>query len=670
MYESLGFGRDPHHCNSSEMKKLVIVFVLGVSLCCCDNEDAPGKLQLTRVFAGNDEISLTEPMTTGIPVDRTISLVFSSPVNQVSALGAIVLKRNSAPVTAQITFLTPASTVVVSPNGAMDNKSVYTIEISDKLKGSEGESFASTQVSFKTMSGDLTIESLKVSGVEVGSDERITDVPRQLNLDIHFSEAISTTSLQNAITLSGSGAPALQVSLKDENKTVNITSATPLKHFSKYTLTISGSLEGVDGENFDGVSKTLYTAVDENPKFPIISDEALLTLVQQQTFKYFWDFAHPVSGMARERNTSGDVVTSGGTGFALMAMIVAIERGFISRSEGIERFEKIISFLSSADRFHGAWPHWLNGTTGKVIPFSADDDGGDLVETSFLIQGLLTVREYLNPAVAEENNLIASINTLWETVEWDWYTRDGQDVLYWHWSPRVGWAMNHQIRGHNETLITYALAASSPTHAIETDVYHKGYAKEGAIVNGKTFYSNILPLGEDFGGPLFFTHYSFLGLDPRNLEDTYASYWTQNVNQTLINRSYVIDNPKDFIGYSENNWGLTASDNHQGYSAHSPLNDLGVITPTAALSSFPYTPEYSMDALKFFYYTIGDKLWGQYGFYDAFNPTAGWYADSYLAIDQGPIIIMIENCRTGLLWNLFMSAPEVQQGLTDLGFTY
>jgi hypothetical protein len=410
--------------------------------------------------------------------------------------------------------------------------------------------------------------------------------------------------------------------------------------------------------------------VDESPKFPVVTDEALLTLVQQQTFKYFWDFAHPVSGMARERNTSGDVVTSGGTGFGLMAMIVAIERGFISRSEGIERLKKIVTFLSSADRFHGTWPHWLNGSTGKVIPFSADDDGGDLVETSFLIQGLLTVREYLNPGVTEENNLIADINALWQTVEWDWYTRDGQDVLYWHWSPRVGWAMNHQVRGHNETLITYVLAASSPTYAIEVNVYHKGYAKEGAIANGKTFYGKVLPLGEDFGGPLFFSHYSFLGLDPRNLEDAYASYWTQNVNHTLINRSYVIDNPKDFIGYSENSWGLTASDNHQGYSAHSPLNDLGVITPTAALSSFPYTPGQSMEALKFFYYTIGDKLWGAYGFYDAFNSTEGWYADSYLAIDQGPIIVMIENYRTGLLWDLFMSAPEVQQGLTDLGFTY
>ena len=229
--------------------------------------------------------------------------------------------------------------------------------------------------------------------------------------------------------------------------------------------------------------------------------------------------------------------------------------------------------------------------------------------------------------------------------------------------------MNHAIRGYNEALITYFLAAASPTHSVASSVYHEGWAANGGIANNETFFNINLPLGPDYGGPLFFAHYSFLGLDPRGLSDQYANYWTQNVNHTLINHAYCVANPKNFVGYSAENWGLTASDNHQGYSAHSPTNDLGVITPTAALSSFPYTPEKSMQALKFFYYTLGDRLWGPYGFYDAFNLTAGWTADSYLAIDQGPIIIMIENHRTGLLWDLFMSAPEVQVGMDKLGFT-
>jgi hypothetical protein len=263
-----------------------------------------------------------------------------------------------------------------------------------------------------------------------------------------------------------------------------------------------------------------------------------------------------------------------------------------------------------------------------------------------------------------------NITQLWHEVEWDWYTRGGQDVLFWHWSPEHNWGMNLPINGYNECLITYVLAAASPTHPIDKTVYDKGWARSGAMANGKSFYDIPLPLGEDFGGPLFFAHYSYLGLDPRNLQDQYANYWEQNRNHSLVNRAYCMANPSGFVGYGESNWGLTASDNHMGYSAHSPRNDLGVITPTAALSSFPYTPEESMEALEFFYYTLGDRIWDEYGFHDAFNITEEWYADSYLAIDQGPIILMIENHRTGLLWDLLMTDPEVRAGLDRLNFTY
>ncbi|MBL7827458.1 MAG: beta-glucosidase [Saprospiraceae bacterium] len=418
-------------------------------------------------------------------------------------------------------------------------------------------------------------------------------------------------------------------------------------------------------------SQPFYTEIDPTPKFPVVSDEELLNLVQKQTFKYFWDFGHPVSGMARERNSSGDLVTSGGTGFGLMSIIVGIERGFITRDEGVQRVKKIVSFLkNNAQRYHGAWAHWLNGANGQTIPFSTKDNGADLVETSYLVQGLLTVRQYLNPGNGEESALIADIQTLWEEVEWDWFTRGGQNVLYWHWSPNYNWEMNHQISGYNECLITYFLAASSPAHPINAQVYHQGWARNGQIRNNNSFFGYTLPLGYDYGGPLFFAHYSYLGLDPRNLSDLYASYWTQNRNHTLINRAYCVANPLHKVGYSAQCWGLTASDNQNGYNAHAPGNDLGVITPTAALSSFPYTPLESMDALKFFYYQIGDKLWGQYGFYDAFNPGAGWVANSFLAIDQGPIIVMIENHRSGKLWDLFMSAPEVSTGAQTLGFSF
>lgn len=407
-----------------------------------------------------------------------------------------------------------------------------------------------------------------------------------------------------------------------------------------------------------------------------LNDEQLLDLVQKQTFRYFWNFAHPVSNMARERsNVSSayghETIAVGGTGFGIMATIVATERKWVTRDSSARFLLKMANFLAKAESFHGAYPHWMNGATGKAIPFSRKDDGADLVETSYLLEGLLCARQYYNRNTPVENDLRNKIGRIWNEMEWSWFTNGGQDALYWHWSPNNGWAMNMPIKGFNECLITYILAASGKNerYQVSSNVYHRGWAESNHFKNGKLFYGYQLPLGFDYGGPLFFSHYSFLGLDPKGLKDRYADYWEQNRNHTLINRAYCIDNPKKYTGYGENNWGLTASDSWQGYAAHSPTEDLGVISPTAALSAFPYTPEYSMKALKHFYFDLGDKLWTEYGFVDAFSEQHNWVAKSHLAIDQGPIIVMIENYRSGLLWKLFMSAPEIRAGLKKLGFT-
>lgn len=406
-----------------------------------------------------------------------------------------------------------------------------------------------------------------------------------------------------------------------------------------------------------------------------LTDSALLDLVQKQTFRYFWDFAHPVSGMARERSNKtfgyGDeVVTTGGTGFGVMSVIVATERKWIGRDTAARFLLKMVNFLLKANAYHGVFPHWMDGTTGKTIPFSRKDDGADLVETSYLFQGLLCARQYFTGNNETEQELRNRIDWMWPDIEWNWFTR-GQDVLYWHWSPNNGWAMNFPVRGFNECLIMYILAASSPDerYKVPSSVYHQGWTQSNFFRNGKEFYGIKLPLGFDFGGPLFFSHYSFLGLDPRGLKDYYADYWEQNRNHTLINREHCVRNPNKFKGYGADCWGLTASDTYNGYAAHSPTEDLGTISPTAALSAFPYTPEYSMQALKHFYFDLGDKIWSEYGFVDAFNETKGWVAGSHLAIDQGPIIVMIENYRSGLLWKLFMSCPEIKVGLNRLGFS-
>ncbi|PZX64445.1 glucoamylase family protein [Hydrotalea sandarakina] len=406
---------------------------------------------------------------------------------------------------------------------------------------------------------------------------------------------------------------------------------------------------------------------------PKLSDSALVEMVQRQTFQYFWDFAHPVSGMARERSNvaydyGDEVVTTGGTGFGIMAMIVAADRKWLPRDTIAARLLKMVRFLSKANSYHGVFPHWLNGSTGVTIPFSRKDDGADLVETSYLFQGLLCARQYFNAPNKVETEIRNRINWLWNDIEWNWFTKDGQTILYWHWSPNNGWAMNFPIRGFNECLITYVLAASGTRYPVSADVYHQGWVQSDFFKNGKQFYGITLPLGFDGGGPLFFSQYSFLGLDPRGLKDRYANYWEQNQNHTLINHAYCVQNPKQYKGYGPNCWGLTACDTYDGYNAFSPTNDNGTIAPTAALSAFPYTPEYSMKALRFFYDSLGNKLWGPYGFKDAFNLSKNWYASSYLAIDEGPIVVMIENYRTGLLWKLFMSCKEVQNGLQKLGF--
>lgn len=429
--------------------------------------------------------------------------------------------------------------------------------------------------------------------------------------------------------------------------------------------------------SFVNTSKPIANKADR----PLLSDDSLLTLVEYQTFNYFWDGAEPNSGMARERIHSNDIypqndkniITTGGSGFGFMALLVGIERGFITREQGLVRFEKNIDFLNKADRFHGAWPHWLNGETGKVKPFSSDDDGADIVETAFLIQGMLAVRQYFIDGNAREKQLAARIDKLWKEVDFQWFTQ-GKEAIYWHWSPKVGFKINRPIQGYDECMITYVLAASSPTHPVGAAVYNNGWARNGAIKGNTTKYGFTLPLkhngATEYGGPLFWAHYSYLGLDPRNLEDKYANYWENNKNQALINRQWCIENPENYKGYGENCWGLTSSYSLKFYATHAPgdKRDLGVISPTAAISSFPYTPEYSLQALKHFYYNLGDKIWGEYGFYDAFSEQADWFPKQYLAIDQGPEVVMIENYRTGLLWKLFMSCPEVKHGLKKLGF--
>jgi hypothetical protein len=404
------------------------------------------------------------------------------------------------------------------------------------------------------------------------------------------------------------------------------------------------------------------------------ADEAMLDQVQRGTLAYFWDFAHPVSGMARERSNPAGydylaTVTTGGTGFGLMALLAACERGWLTRREVRTRITRIVSFLGKAERHHGVFSHFLHGSSGKTIAFSPLDDGGDLVETAFLMMGLLCVREYFKRQQTQELRLCAAIDQLWRGVEWDWHARADHDALLWHWSPTHQWKMNHPITGWNEALVVYVLACASPTHAVAPARYHHGWTASPHFVNGNHYHGIKLPLGPPSGGPLFFSHYSFLGLDPRGLVDRYADYFEQNRAHTLINRAHCLQNPGGHPGYGADCWGLSASDGEHGYSAFAPDNDQGIIAPTAAIAALPYTPTESLQALRHFLFKRGGQLWTPLGLRDAFSPATGWVAAGQLAIDQGPIMVMIENYRSGLLWSLFMRVPEVQAALQQLSFS-
>ncbi len=420
-----------------------------------------------------------------------------------------------------------------------------------------------------------------------------------------------------------------------------------------------------------------------------LTDDELLDMLQEAAFRYYWEASGAHSGMAHE-NLPGDdrIVATGASGLGISALVAAVHRQFITRDQGLERLEKILSFLERAPRYHGAWSHYYDDETGETMPlFGMYDNGGDIIETSYVIQGLLTARGYFDRKDARERSLRERITTLWEAVEWDWYrTSPDSPFMYWHWSPQWGYRIQHPLIGFNETVVTYLLAFASPTHPVPASLYYSGWASQAKnaqdyrqgwsgspdgklYANGNSYYGIKLDVGVSTGGPLFFIHYIFMGFDPRQLRDRYTDSYFENSRRIAeINRAYCIANPKGFKGYGANAWGLTAGFGPNGYMTPAPdqWNDEGTIALTGALSSFPYTPEASMAAFKHFYRDLGAELWGIYGPRDNYNPSEDWLAYHYMGLNQAPIVAMVENHRSGVLWRAFMSNPEIDEMLKKL----
>jgi hypothetical protein len=434
-------------------------------------------------------------------------------------------------------------------------------------------------------------------------------------------------------------------------------------------------------------SESPLSAASDAASTHALTDDALLDMVQEGCFRYYWEAGHPQAGMAPEILPGDEnLMAAGGNGFGLMALLVATDRQFVTRDQGAERMLKIIRFLAKADRFHGVWPHFLDGRTGKVIPyFGKYDNGGDLVETAFVMQGLLAARQYFDRDSAAEREIRDTITRLWREVEWDWYRqKPDSDVLYWHWSPDHGFHIHHPLIGWNETMIIYLLAIASPTHPVPASLYHTGWAGQSDrnvqyrhgwsrttdgdhYLNGNTYYGIKLEVGEGNGSDLFFTHFSFMGFDPRGIRDRYTNYFKNNRAIALINRAYCMENPLKFAGYGPACWGRSAGVNAGG-GRPLPRDDNGTINVMASLSSMPYTPEESMAALKHFYRDLGARIWGIYGFHDGFNETQNAFDEDYMALNQAPIVVMIENYRTGLIWRKFMANPEIRPALDRIGF--
>jgi hypothetical protein len=393
-----------------------------------------------------------------------------------------------------------------------------------------------------------------------------------------------------------------------------------------------------------------------------LDPERLLTEIQEAHFRYFYDFAHPGSGLARLSTTrTPDTCATGATGMGLLNLAVAAERGFISRPDAAYRVLKELKFLSEkADRFHGAFPHLVDGTTGRTIPFGKDDDGADIVETAFLMQGVLFCREYFSHPDPVESEIRKLADSLWRGVEWNWFL--GEDAsssgLLWHWSPVNGWKKHHLITGFNECQIVYILSLASPSHPIPVKSYWEGW-ESSRYGEQRTQFGISLELAHNITPPLFWTHYSYLGFDPRQLTFNDRSYFEHFRDFCLVQVRYAQSKSNVFQGYGPL-WGITASRGPDGYRAFAPgPRDNGTLAPTAALASMPYVPDDSRACLLEMYQKHGAELWGPFGFYDAFNFSRNWVAHVYTGIDEGPIAPMIENYRSGLCWKTFMKAPEI-----------
>jgi hypothetical protein len=410
------------------------------------------------------------------------------------------------------------------------------------------------------------------------------------------------------------------------------------------------------------------TTISATPK--ALDDEAFLDLVQRTAFDYFWYETNPANGLIKDRSSDPSLSSIAAVGFGLSALTVGIDRGWISREAGRARVLTTLTFLwnsphgpePDATGYKGFYYHFLDMQTGR----RDGDSELSTIDTALLLGGVLHVQQYFDQADATEDQIRALADAIYRRVEWPWMQVRAPKVCH-GWTPERGFLL-YDWGGYNEAMILYLLALGSPTFPIHPEAWAawtSSYAWE-------THYGHAFVVFP----PLFGHQYSHVWVDFRDIQDPYMrdkglDYFENSRRATLANRAYAIANPHGWADYGENVWGLTASDIPSSYRARGAPpgeSDDGTITPTAVGGSLVFTPRESLAALRYMYTTYRTRLWGPYGFKDAFNPSIKWFASDYLGIDQGPFVLMLENYRTGRIWNVLMPHAAIQRGLKRAGF--
>ncbi|MGH7506888.1 MAG: glucoamylase family protein [Longimicrobiales bacterium] len=438
------------------------------------------------------------------------------------------------------------------------------------------------------------------------------------------------------------------------------------------------------------------------PPDPAESDVAFLDSLQYDTFRFFWETTNPANGMVPDRWPTESFASIAAIGFGLTAYPVGAERGWITRAQAAARTLNTLRFFWTAPQgeaavgvtgHRGFFYHFLDMQTGERFQTTELST----IDTGLLMMGVLFAQQYFDGAGAVEAEIRALADSLYRRVEWDWaVVRQPEIVMAWR--PERGFG-DYDYDGYDEAMFLYVLALGSPTHPVEPESWTEFTSTNEWL----TFY------GQEHVNfaPLFGHQYSHVWIDFRGIQDAYMrgrgiDYFENSRRATIAQRAYAIANPNGWIGYGENLWGLTASDGPGGFSASvsgrdrqfhgywargaaaGDIRDDGTLVPTAVGGSIPFAPDITIAALREMHRRWGMYLYDEYGFKDSFNltlagvsstprgrvvPGVGWFNDDYLGIDQGPIVLMIENHRTEFIWDVMKESPYIVRGLCRASFT-